>query len=99
MNDTDFDDLLRASRPSVPIPASFQREVWNRIEHDAPAGQRFGFALATALLALRRPWLAATGMATALAMGAWIGAVTAPTSKDSRSVYAESISPFLQELR
>jgi hypothetical protein len=99
MNDTDLDDILRTSRPSVPIPASFQREVWNRIEHETPAGHPFGSTFSSALLALSKPWLATTGMAAALAMGAWIGSITAPTPNESRAAYAQSISPFLQDLK
>jgi hypothetical protein len=97
MNDSDLDDILRNSRPNLPIPASFHREVWNRIEHDALGGKPH--SIANVLLALRRPWMAATGLTAALAMGAGIGFVTTPAPKVSRAAYAESISPFLQELK
>jgi hypothetical protein len=95
MNDQEFDDLLRTATDPVPLPPSFQQEVWRRIESRADADAPRGITWVRAGLACRaNPWWAAAGMAATVTLGAWLGAVTAPQAKDSKLVYAESISPF-----
>jgi len=95
MNDREFDDLLRTADAPVPLPASFQQGVWNRIESRAVSDLPTGIAEFQA----RGPrhigtWGAAAGIAAMMALGLWLGAVTAPEPKDAKLVYAESISPI-----
>lgn len=95
MNDREFDDLLRAADPPAPLPASFQQGVWNRIESRAvsdPTAGMVGFRpRAPKYIGI---WGAAAGIAAMMALGLWLGAVTAPEPKDAKLVYAESISPI-----
>jgi hypothetical protein len=95
MNDQEFDDLLRSATDPVPLPPSFQQEVWHRLENrlNAVVPPR-GAWLQPGLARHANPWWAAAGIAAMVAVGAWLGAVTAPQAKDAKLVYAESISPF-----
>jgi hypothetical protein len=99
MNDSEFDDLLRTARGEVPLPDSFRHGVWQRVE--AVAFDRAG-ALPwwrSAAVAVLRPWNAAAGLAATVALGLWLGAATAPEPEDTKTAYAESISPFAQAHR
>ncbi|RYD33820.1 MAG: hypothetical protein EOP86_12480 [Verrucomicrobiaceae bacterium] len=92
MNDSEFDDLLRAARGSQPLPASFRQGVWRRIENaQAPIPSPW---YETVIGLITRPLGVVTGLAATVAFGLWLGAVTAPGPPDSRSAYIESINPF-----
>ncbi len=96
MNDSEFDQLLRMIVDDHPLPALFNQEVWQRIgsvEADGSSGiTRFPPIIST----IARPWGAVAGIAAMVTLGLWLGAATAPDSKDAQLVYAESISPFAQ---
>lgn len=93
MNDLEFDDLLRTARGNVPLPDSFRSDVWTRIasgEHRPAAAWLVG-----PIEAFVRPWTAVGGLAATVALGLWLGAVSAPDAVDAKVAYAESISPFI----
>lgn len=94
MNDSEFDDLLKAAKGDFPLPLSFKQGVWQRIENaSAPASQ------STYLNFFGRQWAAALGIAATVVAGLWLGAISAPKTKNASTVYAESISPFAQAHR
>ena len=97
MNNThEIDELLRGAAEQPTLPASFRSEVWTRIAH---AEQRSVAAwLSRALAAFARPVPAFASVIATVLVGAWLGLATAPPAKDAQLSYAESISPFLQEL-
>ncbi len=89
MNDSEFDDLLKAAKGDFPLPPSFKQGVWQRIENaSAPAAQTIYPSL------FGRQWAAALGIAATVIAGLWLGAISAPETKNATVVYAESISPF-----
>lgn len=87
MNDSKFDDLLKAARGDVPLPQSFKQGVWHRIESAADGPQAI-------FPSFGRPWVAALGVAASVVAGLWLGAISIPEIKDTQTAYAESISPF-----
>ena len=94
MNDTEFDDMLRRARGDVPLPDSFRRDVWNRIAgEEQRTPMRWFRSLVDDIV---RPWSAVCGVAAMVALGLWLGALGGPPSTDTKMVYAESVSPFLQ---
>ncbi|MES2474453.1 MAG: hypothetical protein V4640_01640 [Verrucomicrobiota bacterium] len=88
MNDSEFDDLLKTAKGDFPLPQSFKQGVWHRIESRAVA-RKSSFSV------VEHPWMSALGIAAAAVLGLWLGAITLPETKDARSAYAESISPFI----
>ena len=98
MNDFDFDDLLRAIREEVSVPASFNFDVWDRIssKNEVPQGiirfQVFAGGLAG-------PWGAAAGIAVMVTLGLWLGSMGLQNPRNSEVAYAMSISPFSQAHR
>jgi hypothetical protein len=97
MKDSEFDDLLRGARGDFPVPASFHREVWNRINEAERSSRQVEPFFQSVIAAFVRPWGAAAGIAAMAVLGLWLGDRTVPDAKDSRMAYAESISPFAQE--
>lgn len=99
MKDFDFDDFLRTAKAEVPLPDSFQQEVWDRLgskQTELPAGVVWFRALTAGLT---RPWGAATGIAATVTLGLWLGSTGFRDSKSSEVAYAMSISPFSQHDR
>lgn len=88
MNDSEFDDLLKAAKGDFPLPPSFKQGVWHRIESSAVARK-------PVFSVVEHPWMSALGIAAATVIGLWLGAVSIPETQDARSAYAESISPFV----
>ena len=96
MNDSEFDDLLRATRDDHTLSPNFHHEVWERIE-SADAVCPSGIAKFPPILAaMTRPWGAVGGIAAMITLGLWLGATTGPDVMDAKQAYAESISPFAQ---
>lgn len=79
------------------MPDAFRSEVWNRI---AAAEQRSPFAWFRTLVdGFIRPWNAVCGVTATVALGLLLGGLTTPRPTAAKTVYAESISPFLQSTR
>ena len=95
MTDPDFDDLLRSARGDSPLPRSFRQEVWRRVENDAAAmgSMPWWHSIFTSVA---KPWGTATGLAATVALGLWLGTITASKEEPSPTAYAYSISPFAQ---
>jgi hypothetical protein len=96
MNDSELDQLLKASRAPVPPPASFQRDVWLRVEAAECAGWNAGaHRLLERLLGFFAlpPVAIATSLATVL-IGAWFGLKSVPANPPDEVAYMQSISPF-----
>lgn len=95
MNDTDFDDILRASKADRPLPRAFRQQVWRRIENDAASPQDMAWH-ARMLLVLTKPWGAAAGLVATIAFGVALGLAVTPKEQQAATAYAYSISPFAQ---
>jgi hypothetical protein len=96
MNDSELDQMLKASRAPVRPPASFQRDVWLRVETAEFAGWNAGASrlLERVLGFFALPPVAvATSVATVVA-GAWFGLKSAPANPPNEVAYMQSISPF-----
>ncbi len=94
MNDSELDNLLRATCDEVPLPPSFNREVWQRIENAESEVPAEIIIFPPVMNRITRPWGAVAGIAAMVTLGLWLGAATVPETKDAKQAYAESISPF-----
>ncbi len=98
MNDTELDQLLRAVDTPVVIPASFQRDVWNRIGVEEANGWKFHLSQIMGrffgILAL--PRVAVASCAVMALAGMWIGSVSERSAPSDEGAYIQSISPFAQ---
>lgn len=94
MNDSEFDDLIRAAGERVPLPPSFRSGVWHRIESAAAPAAGPGW-----LSFFSRPLVAGASMATALAIGVFAGVLGAPSAGEPHLSYVESVSPFAHSAR
>ncbi len=94
MNDSDFDDFLRAARADLPLPDSFKQEVWCRIESVEIGSPRVVVWFHTFAAGLARPWGAATSIAATVALGLWLGSVSISDPQSAKVAYERSISPF-----
>lgn len=90
MNDSEFDQLLRSAGARPSLPADFGRSVWARIE----AGEAAAAELPSPAARRWFPWLATTGLAAAITLGAWLGLQSRPHGEDAKAQYVRSISPF-----
>ena len=95
MKDFDFDDFLRTRSEEVPMLASFNYDVWDRIgsKNEVSRGIIWFEAFAGGLT---RPWGAAAGIAVTVTLGLWLGSIGIQNPKNSEGAYAMSISPFSQ---
>lgn len=99
MKDAEFDDLLRLARDKVPLPGSFRQGVWHRIE-SASLDSRPQFRWLNSFIdVFQRPLGAAVGFAATVTLGLWLGSATVSYSKDTKTAYVESVSPFAQAHR
>jgi len=93
MNDDHLNALLRVTREEIPsLPASFQREVWQRIAVRKERNQWFPAFLAW----ISRPLPAAAAWSLAVLCGMFLGFLrtdAAPTA-DKAAAYAQSINPL-----
>lgn len=101
MNDFELDQLLRAvGTPTMP-PASFQRDVWFRIEAEESVGSNHDWNRIVggffALFAL--PRVAVTSCAAMVLVGGWLGAESPRSHQSDEVPYVQSISPFAQTHR
>ena len=94
MNDSDFDDFLRTARADLPLPDSFNQEVWRRIEGVEMKSPRVVVWFHDFAAGLARPWGAATGIAATVALGLWLGSVSISDPQNPKAAYEKSISPF-----
>ncbi len=94
MNDSEFDELLRQTRDPAHLPPSFQQGVWHRIESADATCPPEVVKFQPVVAALTRPWSAVASIAAMVTLGLWLGAATAPETSNTKTAYAESISPF-----
>lgn len=95
--DAELDALLRSATVEVPLPNSFQAEVWRRIavKQDSAFPARFSRWLEGILRALVQPAGAAAAVAVTITAGAWLGSLETGAGKnDGKITYVQSISPF-----
>lgn len=99
MNEDEMDKLIRECGPPPQFPASFQRDVWQRIavaEQKSVRGWLFR-CCAEALLGLTRPAAAVATVAAMFLIGASLGGLTSPrpiTEAELKAAYAVSINPI-----
>jgi hypothetical protein len=94
MKDDDLDNLLRRVGDEMPLPESFNRRVWLRIESDASVKPTLLAWLEKHLSLLTKPYPAAAAITAMIILGMGIGSGTAPQGQDLKSRYVESVSPF-----
>jgi len=98
MNDHELDSLIRQSHPKMELPASFNREVWERVSVASPASALGGWReIADALfLWIARPAPALALFTVMLMAGAGLGGLTVKESSASaqRTAYFASINPL-----
>ena len=101
-DDLGLDDLLRSAKVEVPLPGTFQAEVWRRIAvaQEATFSARLAQWTESVFGALVRPAWAAAAVAVMASTGAWLG-LKGPgdTSTDGRVAYVQSVSPFAHSHR
>lgn len=95
MNDSELDDLLRASAQDPPLPQGFRSEVWTRIASIEDSS--FAILGRRLMEFVVRPVPAVIGVVGTLALGIVLGLASPSISDDDGMKYAESISPFLRE--
>lgn len=98
MKDNELDQLLKASVAPVTVPATFQREVWARIE--AEESMTFGFHLKRMLMGFLDlfavPKVAFATSSALILAGAFLGIESARNDQPGELHYIQSISPFAQ---
>lgn len=94
MNDSEIDKLLRSAGREEPLPASFKRSVWQRIESESAGGFRFGEWLEVVLFPLTKPVAAATAVLAMTILGLGLGAKNSSDPENMKAAYVQSVSPF-----
>lgn len=100
MNDAQLHRLLRESPAQIPLPASFTREVWSRIEVEGGStpGMSLSQAWGALLGMLSRPAPAFATIAVCMLLGGGFGLLTSANLNEQRGAlaYAESINPLMR---
>jgi hypothetical protein len=94
------DALVRAARPEVPLPNSFQSEVWRRIAvaQENSLSVRWASWMDQLFGALAHP-VTASGLTVVLAaMGFWLGTGKETPSPITKLAYVEAVSPFARTM-
>lgn len=103
MKDSELDQLLKVTDANTPTHAGFQREVWLRIEAAEAASwkPRVRLFIERFFSSLALPPVAVTTCAAMVAVGVWIGFVSASSTSQGQSemAYIQAISPFAQTHR
>jgi len=101
MNDTELDQLLKAVDTPLVIPASFHRDVWNRIGAEEANGWKFHLNQIVARFFgyFALPRVALASCAVMAVAGMWIGSVSERSAPSDEVAYIQSISPFAQSHR
>lgn len=98
MKDNELDQLLRASATPAGVPATFQREVWARIE--AEESMTFGFHLRRLMNGFGDlfavPKIAIATCSAMILAGTMLGIKSARAELPGELSYIQSISPFAQ---
>jgi hypothetical protein len=99
MDDTQFDQFLRNNKASAPIsvPASFQREVWQRIEAaDESAILTPWQWLNQVIAVMTRSLGSAACVAVMIVAGIWLGSLGVNPAEAAKAAYIDSINPLSQ---
>jgi hypothetical protein len=94
MNDSDLDKLLRSAGKEEPLPASFKRSVWQRIESESVGRFRLREWVEIVLFPLTKPVTAAATVLAMTLLGLGLGAKGFSDSENLKAAYVESVSPF-----
>lgn len=98
MKDNELDQLLRASVTPAGVPATFQRDVWARIE--AEESMTFGFHLKRLMNGFwdlfAVPKIAVATCSAMILAGTMLGIESVLTELPGEHYYIQSISPFAQ---
>lgn len=91
MNDSEFDQFLRANSRGMTLPeAPFRRSVWARIGDAQP---RFRDLLAGLLARPIRPMAGAAWVLLPILAGIWLGSMQGGQASDPEALYLTSITP------
>lgn len=99
MNEHEISKLIRECSPPPQFPASFPRDVWQRItvaEQKSLRGWLSQF-FAESLLGITRPAAAVATVAAMFVIGASLGGLTSPrpvAETELKAAYAASINPI-----
>lgn len=99
MKDSELDQLLRAVNASVVPPASFERDVWSRIEATESSRGLFRVNLERFFGFFALPSVAAATCAAMVMAGVWLGLDSQGSSPVGDVAYLQSISPFAHNHR
>lgn len=98
MTDNELDQLIRQAQPTPEIPASFQREVWERITmaQEASWSERWRRVGESILNVVIQPAPAVAVVMTMLLLGTGLGRLTTGdySPADARIAYISSINPL-----
>ena len=94
MNNLELDKFLRSAGNEEPLPRSFKRSVWQRIESESAGTFRFSEWIATALFPLTKPVAAATAVLAMTVLGLGLGAKGSSGSENLKTAYVQSVNPF-----
>lgn len=99
MNQDDMNKLIRECSPPPQFPASFQRDVWQRIAVAEQKSLRGWFSrwVAEALQEITQPVAAVATVVAMLLIGASLGGLTSPrpaSEADLKAAYTASINPI-----
>lgn len=96
MNDSKFDNLLRAVKVEVPLPGAFQAEVWRRIAQEQENSLKFRFSqfVRSFFEVISNPVAATALVLTTVLTGLWFGSMNPTADHDAKTAYVQSVSPF-----
>lgn len=86
--------MLRSAGREEPLPASFNKGVWHRIESEAADGFRFGEWVEQVFFPLTRPVTAAAAVLVMTILGLGLGAKSSSNPDNMKAAYVEAVSPF-----
>lgn len=94
--DSGFDRLLRSAKVEVPLPGTFQSEVWRRIAvaQESTLAGRFTRLLDSLMSGLTQPVAASAVILTMISGGLWFGSLGEDPVRDAKLAYVQSVSPF-----
>lgn len=98
LSDPELDELLRSVKVRVPLPGTFQVEVWRRIavSQEAALPVRISRWMDGFFNLLVRPTVATAAVLLMISAGAWLGSVGSDAGRDGKQAYVQSVSPFAQ---
>ena len=98
-DDAGFAQFLRSANLEVPLPGTFQSEVWRRIAvaRESTLTGLLAHALESLLNSLAQPVAASVLVLATISTGLWFGARSTEPGRDAKLAYVQSVSPFIEQ--